>query len=155
MNENFDNFELQLSDAGKGFLRTTAKWASFLAILGFIGLGFMLIFAFIMIAAGSAVSSMPAMSTGPMAVIGGSIGFIYLIFVALYFFPVYYLYKFSSKIKAAFLSNDSAELNEGLGYLKSHYKFVGIVTIIVISLYILAIPLAVIFATSFSPAAGL
>jgi hypothetical protein len=50
---------------------------------------------------------------------------------------VYYLNKFASNAKAAFNNNDSETLTASLGYLKSHYKFIGIMTLVVFSLYLL------------------
>ena len=35
----FENFELQLNESAKGFLKEAAKWAYFLSILGYIGIG--------------------------------------------------------------------------------------------------------------------
>ena len=42
-------------------------------------------------------------------------------------------------MKSALRSNNQAELTKAFEYLKSHYKFIGILTIIVFGLYILAI----------------
>jgi len=39
----FESFELEVSDEIKGFLKETAKWAYLLSILGFVGIGFMVL----------------------------------------------------------------------------------------------------------------
>lgn len=39
------NSNLQLTEESKSFLREIAKWAYFLSILGFVGVGFMVILA--------------------------------------------------------------------------------------------------------------
>jgi hypothetical protein len=66
----------------------------------------------------------PAMSS-----MGSSFGIImavvYLLLAALYF-PVYYLNKFASNAKIACATNDSDKLTVSFQYLKSHYKFIGI-----------------------------
>lgn len=141
-NSSFDNFDLQLNEAGRSFLRTIGKWAMFLSIVGFIFIGLMLVFAFAMFSVGALGSA--AMGGAFGAIGGGFLGAMYLIIAVLYFFPVLYLFQFSSRIKRAFAENDSVQLNDALESLKSHYKFVGIFTIIFLSLYILIIFFAIV-----------
>jgi hypothetical protein len=63
---------------------------------------------------------------------------VYLIVLAVYFFPVLYLYRFSSKIKTALKQENRETLSDAFANLKSHYKFIGVLPIIVMSFYILA-----------------
>ena len=144
-NSSFDSFELHLTAQAQDFLRTAAKWAMFLAILGFIVIAFWIFAALGMLAAGSVVGDMPSSpGMGAMAFFSPTVlGLAYLIMAILYFFPVLYLYKFSSKIKNALSSNSSDELTEAFGNLKSHYKFIGIITIITIIASIVAIVAAI------------
>ena len=131
----FEKFELQLNQSAKDFLKETAKWAYFLSIIGFVGIGFLIIAA---IFAGAIFSTLgntvPAMGT-----MGGSFGLMisvfYILFAAIYFFPVYYLFKFASNAKTAFKDNDSEALTNSFEYLKSHYKFLGIFTISILVIY--------------------
>lgn len=128
----FENFELQLTNESKDYLREAGKWAYFLGILGFIGVGLMVLLAFSIGAIFSRFNpygGMPFPTT--------LLTVIYLIMAALYFFPVLYLFKFGSKTKMAFATNDTDTLTDGIKNLKSHYKFVGIFTIVIISLYAL------------------
>ncbi|TDD97388.1 hypothetical protein [Flavobacterium cellulosilyticum] len=141
-----DNFELQLNESAKGFLKETAKWAYFLSILGFIGVGLMVVLA---VFAGTIFGVIGHMMPG-MGMFGSGIGIVisifYLLIAALYFFPVYYLYKFASNAKKAFLNIDSELLSTSFKYLKSHYKFIGIMMISIMCLYGLIIVFAVIAA---------
>ena len=41
----FEKFELQLDSTAKDFVKEIAKWAYFLSIIGFIGIGFLLLIA--------------------------------------------------------------------------------------------------------------
>ncbi|WP_248903395.1 hypothetical protein [Flavobacterium sp. K5-23] len=135
------NFEF--TDETHGFLKETAKWTYFLSILGFIGIGFMVILALFV---GTIFSKLGALSGGgaPFAGIGtGFITVLYLILALIYFFPVYYLFQFSSKTKNAFKNNDNELLNESFKYLKSHFKYIGVIALIFISLYSFVILLAV------------
>lgn len=138
----FENFELQLNQTARDFLKETAKWAYFLSILGFIGIGLMVLLA---VFAGTIFASMGTMSG--LGAMGGSfgtmMGVFYFLIAALYFFPVYYLNKFSTNAKRAFRENDTEALTTSLGYLKSHYKFVGILMLSILVLYALIFVLGI------------
>lgn len=140
----FDNFELHVNAAAQGFLRETAKWATFLSIIGFIGLGFMLLFSVFFMAMGESISRAQAMGGSPSPISGAFMGVIYLVFAVLYFFPLLYLNRFASKMKNALDSNRTDALTEAFENLKSHYKFVGILTIVGIALFILAFIFAIV-----------
>ncbi len=136
--------ELQLNESAKGFLKEAAKWAYFLSILGFIGIGLIVILAFF---AGTIFSTMRNMPN-EMGGFGSSIGIIltvvYLFIAGLYFFPVYYLNKFATNAKTALQENDTESLSTSFEYLKSHYKFIGIMSVTVLCLYGLIIVFAMI-----------
>jgi hypothetical protein len=55
----------------------------------------------------------------------------------LYFFPVLYLFNFSKKMKNALSNNKTVDFTLAFKNLKSHYKFIGIFTIVIISMYVL------------------
>ncbi len=129
-----------INDEMKSYLSEIAKWAKFLSIVGFIIIGFIVVAALAVLAVGSSFGSF-------MYGIGsGVIAFIYLLFAALYFFPVYYLYQSSQSIKKGLRDEDEVMLTTGFSNLKSHFKFIGILTIIVISLYALIFIFAMITA---------
>lgn len=132
-----ENFEMLLHQHAKDFLKETAKWAYFLSIMGYIGIGFLV---FAALFASTLFSSMEHMAR-PMGGIGPSFGIVmsvvYFIIAGLYFFPVYYLNKFASNAKSAVKENNSDRLTISLQYLKSHYKFIGIMTVVVFSMYLL------------------
>lgn len=129
------NSNLHLTEDAQSFLKETAKWAYFLAVLGFVGIGFLILLGLFI---GTIFSSLGAFNQGisPMPMMGTSfITFLYLIMAGIYFFPVYYLYQFASKIKLALREKDNEKLSSSLEYLKSHYKFMGILALIMVSLY--------------------
>jgi hypothetical protein len=82
-----DDKKLQLSNSIFQSLDTTVYWAKFLAVMGFIGIGFMVISAFFM---------MTVDLNSPLAGNFLGIAFLYILFAFLYFFPVNYLYKFAN-----------------------------------------------------------
>lgn len=127
--------EFTLSANAISFLTETRKWSSFLSILGFIGIGLMVIFGLF----ASTIFGLMANELGAQpAGFSGMFGIIYIFVALLYFFPVLYLYKFGSKLKVALNNRDNIALESAFENLKSHYKFIGIFTIITIGFYILA-----------------
>lgn len=133
----FDSFELQFTQQAQDFLKETAKWASFLSILGFIGIGFMILGGIGASAMGSQIAEAQAAMGQPSPIPMGMLGILYIVMAVLYFFPVMYLFKFASNTKDAIASKNTERLTAALGNLKSHYKFLGILTIIFIVLFIL------------------
>lgn len=132
-NLNQPNNKLSLTEVSKSFLVETVKWTNFLAIMGFVMIGIMVIFAFIISVSASAI---PGFAEAGIS--GGFFGFIYLIFAGIYYIPISYLFKFSKNLKSAFADNDEMALEKGFEYLKSHYKFMGVLTLIMLGFYALA-----------------
>jgi hypothetical protein len=141
MNEVENNLEKQLvfTEEIKDYIMETAKWSKFLSILGFIFVGFMSIIGILMLFSlgGSLFSDAVGLNNIPGFPAGmfSLVGIIYFGIALLYFFPVYYLYMFARKTKNAILCNDNQMLAEGFSKLKSHYKFVGILTLIIVGFY--------------------
>jgi hypothetical protein len=128
----------ELNGEIKSYLLETAKWAKFLSILGFIGLGIVILGLFGVMAAGrAAFSELENSSLGSLGGAGmGMISLLYMGFAALYFFPLYYLYKAADGLQKGIRYGNNDELTNGFRNFKSHYKFIGIFTIIVISIYL-------------------
>ncbi|WP_333809683.1 DUF5362 family protein [Flavobacterium sp.] len=129
---------LELNQLAKDALREGAKWTFFLAIMGFIGIGFMVLAGIFMTITLSAIPD----QMGDLGFFGAMKNFMslfYLLMAVLYFFPIYYLYKYSSKIKTALQFNDTNLLADAFVNLKAHHKFLGISVIVILSLYLLII----------------
>lgn len=130
-----ENSQLVLTEDAVAFLKETSKWAYFLSIMGFIGIGLIVLLA---IFAGFVFSKLQSTGLGNTSnpiFESGLISFIYLAVALLYFFPVYYLFQFSSKAKNALAENNNEQLCLSFEYLKSHYKYLGVFTVIVLLLY--------------------
>ena len=124
--------KMELTHESIGYLDQIRKWTTFFSILGFIGIAFMFI---VGIFIGSIFSKIfPFANSGfPFSLIG----IIYFILGIIYFFPALYLYRFSIYSKNAVKNNDSNEIGIALKNLKSHFKFLGILMIIILSIYLL------------------
>ena len=133
MNLSKPNKELSLSVKSINFLSETGNWVLFFAILGFLGIGLMIL---IGIFAGSIFASIGSEEMG-LPFPGVLFGVIYIILAGLYFMPILYLFNFSTKIKKALTEKNNQTLEEAFKNLKSHYKYVGVFTIIMISIYLI------------------
>lgn len=124
---------ISISSESASYLKEVAKWSSFLSIVGFCIIGIMVIFALF---AGTVFSSFDQYSQTPLPVSGFLFSLLYLLMSLLYFFPVLYLFNFSRNLKTALAQTDPSALEEAFRNLKAHYKYVGILTIIVLTLYL-------------------
>ena len=102
-------------------LDTMVYWSKFLAIVGYVGIGFMILIAIL------------TLSSGYSFMIG--VALLYFLLALLYFFPINNLYKFATKTRNALNSHNQNDLDLGLSALASNFKFIGIYTVIVISIY--------------------
>jgi uncharacterized oligopeptide transporter (OPT) family protein len=125
--------QLKITPSAKGFLKETASWCKFLSILGFISLGLLLLGSFFI---GVLYSSLPQVAAAPFN-LGTIMTVFYVVVIIIYIFPIYYLYQFSAKVKKALLLKDDEVLTSAFKMLKSHYKFIGVFTIIIVSIYLL------------------
>lgn len=125
--------ELKLNNHSINFLRETVKWTNFLSIVGFVYTGFIVLIALF---GGSAIASMSQLGGGP-AIGGTFIIVLYLILAVVYFFLSLYLNKFSNNMKTALRDKNEEVLTTAFENLKSHYKLLGIFTIVMLSLLIL------------------
>jgi hypothetical protein len=114
-------------------LHEIRKWALFLSIIGFIGIGLFLLVGILL----PVIFSLTGAPLGTF--VGIMIGLLYIVLAVVYFFPVLFLYKFTAHAKTAIPSLNPNDLALAFKYLKSHYKYIGILTIVLISMYILAI----------------
>jgi hypothetical protein len=98
-----------------------------LSILGFIGVAFMLIGALSIALVGNSIMGSEV----------AGISVVYLVFAAIYFMPMYYLFKFATHARQGLTHKSQYETDQGLIYLAAHYKFIGIMAIVLLSLYVL------------------
>jgi hypothetical protein len=115
-------------------LNITRKWTMFLAILGFIGIGIIVI---VGLFAGVFLSVFKT-SAGKLGISEGLIFAFVVLSAVIYFFPVLYLFMFSTQISNAVKTLDKLELKKAFKNLKRYYVYIGILIIVVIVIYIVA-----------------
>jgi Na+/H+ antiporter NhaC len=134
---NTDLFDLHLDQSSINYLSEAARWSRFLSIIGFIYCGLLVLCGLFI---GTIMSTLaPAMGNESAFAAMGSVfmGFFIFSMALLLFFPAYYLYNFSTKLRRAVQHNDQPVLTESLKNLKSFFKFYGILVIVLLSFYIL------------------
>jgi hypothetical protein len=141
-------FSLTIDPVTKSHLSETARWAKFLAITGMIFLFLMVLF----MTLGSTIifsrfreletadgSNMASYASVAMAV--------YMIIIAvIWFFPLLFTLRFANGMKRALAGNDQAALNNAFQNLKVCMRYLGVITIVVLTLYAIIIVVALISA---------
>jgi hypothetical protein len=134
----FENTLIVTEDM-RSYFYDMAKWANFLAIVGFVVSGFMIISAFTV---GAAMQTNPELGAmlgqiGALGTVGITI--IFLLYGFAIFYPSWLMLKYATKAKQGILYNEQNNLNEALSKLKSLFKYWGILTIIIMALYAMMI----------------
>ena len=127
------NEQLVLNAESVVYLQKIASWATFFSILGFIFIGLMVMIGLAM------TTFMTAIFAAAGKPYMAYMGLFYAIFAAVYIMPVIYLYRFSENAKKAVQHNNSNDIMMALRNLKSHFKYIGIFTIVILSIYLVAI----------------
>lgn len=135
--------QLVVNTQSKSFLREISKWTFFFSILGFIAIAFIIIGAILMSTLYAPMLDMIGQQQG-VSSISLVLTITYFVMALLYVMPVLYLFKFSKKMKKAIATKNDDVLAEAFENLKSHYKFIGVLTIIMISLYVLLIGFSIV-----------
>lgn len=130
-------------------LAKTKPWVRFLSVITFISAGFMLLLGVVMTVAGSSMfaaasrSGMPPGLAGSMGVI---LAAVYVVLAIVYIYPGVKLWKYASAIARLIQSGSQQDLVEALKQQKSFWKFVGILFLIMLVIYLLVIIGSVVFA---------
>ena len=139
-------FTLTIDNPIKVHLVEAAKWGRFLAIVGFIFCAIFLLAGLSKASSLSGASSSPYYDEygnaypAPSASVPDTTLFILLVLSSiLYFFPCLFMLRFSNKIKLALLADDQERLTDSFRNLKLMFRFVGIITLIFVALYLLLI----------------
>ena len=143
-------FGFGIDQASRAHLSEAAKWGRFLAIIGFIVCGFLVI---VGLFAGTFFSTQSYDSPYERSsFLGSNLGLVmiivYLGVAILNFFPCLFLLKFANRMRNALNTNDQMTLNSSFQNLKIMFRFVGIVTIVVISMYVILFFVGILTAAS-------
>ena len=119
-------------------LAGTKGWVRFMSVLMFIGAGFMLLIALVMLLAGGSIFQSGKAGTLPAGMMTG-IASLYAGLSILYIYPALKLWKYASGIAALLISGSSLDLEGALSQQRSFWKFLGIMVIALFVLYFVII----------------
>jgi hypothetical protein len=128
--------QIIVSEAMLASLSATRPWVKFLAIVGFIMCGLMVLGALLML-----VSGVPGAAPG---LFGPVVAVVYLLLAAVCFFPCLYLLRYGNAI-GRISGNGQQAMEEALSGQKSYWKFVGILAIVMIVMDVIIVIAAVAF----------
>lgn len=136
---------LTITEDIRSFIYESSKWTKFLSIVGFVFTGLMIMLSLSVGAIMSSMNNMVGAQNNPYAAMGTGFLTVFLLITAgIYFYPSFILFKFSSSAKQAVLYGDQESLSTAMGKLKSFFKFWGILLIVILGFYALAIVTAII-----------
>jgi hypothetical protein len=115
---------LAITQEVRQFWRQTSAWALFFAILLFMLFGLV-----------SLSGLFTAFSGGIFGLISGI--FIVILYGVMLFFPGLFYYRFATQMKQALILDDIDLLDRAFNNLKLYYRYVGIMMITIITLYLM------------------
>jgi hypothetical protein len=137
-----ENQKIELEGITLLHMNEIRKWTRFMSILGFVAVGLLLLVGVVFVVA--------SITRPPMQIeeFGNAFwplfGIVYLLLAVVYFFPVLYMYRFSVYAKQSLTGITSGgSSNELMAnailFLKKHFRFVGIFTIVILAIYLVVI----------------
>jgi len=115
-------------------LDRTRRWTMFLAILGFIGIGVLLIVGIITGVFLSVFNKGDTASSYP----GWLVCIVIIAASAIYFFPLLYMFRFSKFISGVVKTRNTDELKRAFKNLRSYFTYIGILVIALLVIYVIA-----------------
>ena len=146
MEDSTSLFSLSIDPVAKTHLLETAKWARFLAMVGFV---FIFLFIIIGIISSIALSRYSDIYDGGSSqrgfanAIGMGTAFSYIIMSVIAFFPLMFMLRFANNMKRAIQTDDQELLNNSFQNLKVYFRYIGIITIIALVLMLLSVFIAI------------
>lgn len=138
--------QLLVTEEIRSYIYETAKWTKFLSIVGLVFAVFMALAAF---SANAIIEGIVATTPGnPLAQMGSAFIMVYFLSISLMlFYPSFLLFKYANAATNAVLYADQENFTVAMKKMKSVFKFWGIMTIIVLALYILSLLLMIVAKT--------
>jgi len=122
-------------------MRGTKGWVLLIGILTMIGAAFMVLGAIGMMVGGIFMGAVG--TEGPPAAMMAGMGAAYLVMAVVYIFPAWYLLKYASSIGRFVSTGGVGDLEEALHQQRRFWKFVGVLAIVMMILFVLGMIAAV------------
>lgn len=143
LEDNFTSFSL--SPESRAYLVTSAKWAKIIGIFGLVSvvLGVLGMVAFIYL------SGFFYGSTGANNGIEFLMGIYFVLLLVILIIstmPFYFLYKFATQTNASLIEFKGVPLHRGITYLKSFFKTIVLLTLVLVAFYLIFIVMMINYA---------
>lgn len=119
-------------------LRNTKPWVRLISVMLFIGSAFLIIFGLLIMVGGG---FMGEQFKGAMGV---GLGAFYLLLALFYIYPSLCLWRYATAIQALLSTRRLVDLEAALGQQKSFWRFVGILTAVLLVIYALIFVIAIV-----------
>lgn len=113
-------------------INKSGKWMKIVAVFGFIGCGFMVLAALIILIAGDTLNSFSGAAMGT-----GALGAFYLVGALLYLFPTMMLWQSGNAYRNYYRSPNENDISTAFMKQGNMFQFIGVLTIIFMSFVIL------------------
>lgn len=133
-NENFIRIDTEILNN----LNATRKWTTFISVLGFIFLGLLI---FIGAITGTFLTAFKSEETN-LGIPESMMLLIFALTALIYFFPVFFLFRFSRHTRNAVQKLDRDEFYKASKNIRAFFTYIGIMAIIVITVYLVALVVA-------------
>jgi hypothetical protein len=127
----------QITPESLAFLVKAAKWGKFMAILGFIVTGLLLVSGIVMSFVFNAVQDEMVPLNMPFPPVVLSV--IYILIAGVYIIPVISLNSFCNNVLKAANFSSTEHLTTSLKNLKNLFVFIGVSTVIILAIYLVAL----------------
>ncbi|RYZ56449.1 MAG: hypothetical protein EOO14_12315 [Chitinophagaceae bacterium] len=135
MEQNSSLFSLTIDPLTKAHLAETAKWARFLAIVGFV---FLLLLILVGVYSAFTLNRFEesyrelggGVSDGITSSAGTGMAVVYTIMAVIWFFPLLFTFRFANQMRNALQGNNQELLTTAFQNLKVCFRYLGIVTVI-------------------------
>lgn len=135
--------DLIFNEKIKSHLLVYAKWSKFLGIIAYIGAGFMVLLGFAYLFISALTASQPLSTIYKVFMFG-----IMLVCGIIYAIGANYMLRSSKQLKHGILTNNQESTENGIGYQKKLFRFIGIVTIVGLCLYPIMIAVIIYFTSN-------
>jgi hypothetical protein len=123
-------------------LSQTKPWVRFISVVMFIGSAFMILAGVVMMAA-------PMAAGGAFSVWTIIFGVVYIAMAVFYIMPAVFLWRYADRIAMFVQEGTAGSLASALESQKSFWKFVGILTMVIMAVYAVAIVFTIVATIGF------
>lgn len=138
---------LKLQTAAKRYVHSTGRWCKFFAVVSIVGMSFLALCGVLLILSsclGLDATINEALAEGGYLMPMWMLGAFCLVLAGLMLPAVIYLMRAAKAARTAVALNDNEAALRYMRYTKSYWKYYGILTIVILGIYAVGIPAAVV-----------